>query len=245
MLILGIDTSSDICSVGLSEKENFLGEVNIKLKRRHSERLLPIIDKLFKETGLQINDIEGIVITDGPGSFTGLRIGLSTVQAFKQALDVPVYSVSSLEYMAYSLKKYYDHKLLIPTIDARNKRVYTALFESIETNKFVKRIKKDQALEVKDLIGILNNYKKEKIIFGSGLDNYYHEFKDISIENTVLLDNIKNYSGAKLATLGFKYISEGKQTDFVDLIPKYLKKPQAKINLEKKYLQEDKHGDLS
>lgn len=239
MLILGIDTSSDICSVGLSKKENFVGEINIKLKRRHSERLLPIIDKLFEETNFKISDLEGIIVTDGPGSFTGLRIGLSTVQAFKQSLKVPVYSVSSLEYMAYLLKKHYDNKLLVPTIDARNKRVYTALFESTATDKFVKRIKKDQAIDIKDLIDMFTNFQQEKIVFGSGVDSYYHEFKEKTLGDTVLLENINNNSGYNLAVLGFKYISKGNETDFLDLIPKYLKKPQAKINFEKKYLQED------
>src|SRR6056297_986484 len=129
MIILGIDTSSDICSVGLSEGKDFLGEINIKLRRRHSERLLPIIKNLLSETGLGMQDIDGVAVTDGPGSFTGLRIGLSTVQAFKKALEIPAYSVSTLEYMAYSIAQYYENSILIPTIDARNKRVYTAVFE--------------------------------------------------------------------------------------------------------------------
>lgn len=239
MLILGIDTSTDICSVGLCRDESFLGEINIKLKRRHSERLLPVIKHLFLESGYDLKDIEGIAVTDGPGSFTGLRIGLSTVQAFKKALNIPVYSISSLEYMAYSISQHYNNSILIPTIDARNKRVYTSIFKKVKEEKFLQRIKKDRALQVEDLIKEIKDYNEEKIVFGSGIDHYIEEFKKAELRETKIISNIRNFGGFNLASLGYKYLSAGYDTDYTDLVPKYLKKPQARLNWEKKYLQGD------
>ncbi len=237
MIILGIDTSSDICSVGLSEGKDFLGEINIKLRRRHSERLLPIIKNLLSETGLGMQDIDGVAVTDGPGSFTGLRIGLSTVQAFKKALEIPAYSVSTLEYMAYSIAQYYENSILIPTIDARNKRVYTAVFEREKGSDELKRIEKDKAVEVKKLVNNIEKYHKRKIIFGSGTDQYFKILKEAELDNTKLIYKTRNFGGYNLATLGYKYIKQGKNTDYKNLTPTYLKKPQARINWEKKYLQ--------
>ena len=246
MIILGIDTSSDICSVGLSQKKNFLGEINIKLKRRHSERLLPIIKNLLSETGLVMQEIDGVAVTDGPGSFTGLRIGLSTVQAFKKALEIPVYSVSTLEYMAYSIAQHYENSILIPTMDARNKRVYTAVFDREKDNSDIKRIEEDKAVEVKKLLSNIEKYNnRRKIIFGSGTDQYFKMMQKANLDNTTLLYKTRNFGGYNLATLGYKYIKQGENTDYKDLIPTYLKKPQARINWEEKYLQGDKNADKS
>src|SRR6056297_58327 len=239
MLILGIDTSSDICSVGLSENKDFLGEINIKLKRRHSERLLPIIKRLFSEAGLEIQDFDGLAVTDGPGSFTGLRIGLSTAQAFKRALNIPVYAASSLEYMAYSISQHYKDHILVPTIDARNKRIYSSIFASKSDNGIIKRINKDQALKVNNLIETLRNYQDKKVIFGSGADSYYEIFNKAELKNTTIVYKVRNFGGFNLASLGYRYLAQGKDTDYKDLVPKYLKKPQARINWEKKYLQGD------
>ncbi|MCF8008353.1 MAG: tRNA (adenosine(37)-N6)-threonylcarbamoyltransferase complex dimerization subunit type 1 TsaB [Halanaerobiales bacterium] len=238
MLILGIDTSTDICSVGLSYSKKFIGEINIKLDKRHSERLVPIIKHLFSESGYKMNEIDGIVVTEGPGSFTGLRIGLSTVQAFKQALEVPVYSISSLEFMAESIKKYYSGYIFVPTIDARNKRVYTSLFKDIRKLN-LKRITDDQALQVNDLVEILNNYQEKILLFGPGIDNYKDQFITKTSRNISIIEGIDHFGGYDLALIGYSFLKKGINKDYNDLIPKYLKKPQARINWEKKFLQGD------
>ncbi|MDZ7671367.1 MAG: tRNA (adenosine(37)-N6)-threonylcarbamoyltransferase complex dimerization subunit type 1 TsaB [Halanaerobiales bacterium] len=236
MLILGIDTSSDICSVGINNKGKFIGEININLKRRHSERLLPIIKRLLFEAGLKLDELNGIVVTNGPGSFTGLRIGLSTVQAFKMALDIPVYSISTLEYMAFVLSQHYKNSILVPTIDARNQRVYTAFFKDDNSKEFLKRLKEDQAINIDDMKELIKDYNQKTILFGSGIDNnnkFFNEFKD---DKTKIVKNIEKYGGFNLSLLGYKYLKNGITSNFEELIPKYLKKPQARINWEKKYL---------
>ena len=239
MLILGIDTSSDICSVGLSKDKEFIGEINIKLKRRHSERLLPIVKRLLFETGKSLNDLDGIVVTNGPGSFTGLRIGLSTVQAFKMALDIPVYSISTLEYMAYVLAQHHKDTVFLPMIDARNKRVYTAVFNNENNNLFLNRLSKDQAIRIDEIENLIKQYNKKIIFFGTGVDNYYDYFSELINDKIKIIKNIENYGGFNLSVLGSLYIRNGISSRFEELIPKYLKKPQARINWEKKYLRED------
>jgi len=243
MLILGIDTSTDICSIGLCQSRKFLGEINIKLKRRHSERLLPLIDRLLSESGYDIQDINGVAVTKGPGSFTGLRIGLSTVQAFKQSLDIPVYSVSTLQYMAFSISHYYNKAILIPTIDALNKRVYTALFRRADDN--LNRMTQDKAVQIISLIEDINDYNFNKIIFGSGANQYFQLLKKANLKNSKLITDTVGMGGFNLALMGYHFIKDGHDTEFAELVPKYLKKPQARLNWEKKYLQGDEDENIS
>jgi tRNA A37 threonylcarbamoyladenosine modification protein TsaB len=147
--------------------------------------------------------------------------------------------------MAYSIAQYYENSILIPTIDARNKRVYTAVFERQKNSDELKRIEKDKAVEVKKLVKNIEKYHKRKIIFGSGTDQYFKILKKAELDNTKLIYKTRNFGGYNLATLGYKYIKQGKDTDYKDLIPTYLKKPQARINWEEKYLQGDKNADNS
>lgn len=130
MLILGISTSSNIASVALSKDAECIKELNINNNKTHSETLLPLINELLSETNIKLQDINLIACDNGPGSFTGIRIGISTVKAIAESLNIPVIAVSSLEGLAYNI---HDSECICSLIDARNNQVYCGLFDSNHT----------------------------------------------------------------------------------------------------------------
>ena len=126
MLILAVSTSSKICSVALLEDDKLLKELNIENQKTHSENLLPLIDELFTSVGKQVFNLNLIVCDNGPGSFTGIRIGISSVKAIAEVNNIPVISCSSLEALSYNIHS----TTLCSLIDARNNQVYCGIFDN-------------------------------------------------------------------------------------------------------------------
>ena len=125
MKILSIDTSSKICGVAILEDYNLIKEISQDNGLTHSETLMPIIKNTLSEVGLNLNDIDLVVCDKGPGSFTGIRIGVATAKAFSDSLNIPVIGISSLEALAYNIK---SDGIICSLIDAKNDNVYYSLF---------------------------------------------------------------------------------------------------------------------
>ena len=126
MKILGISTSSNIATVCLSEDDTVIKELNIDNTKTHSETLVPLIDSLLKETTTKLSEINLLACDIGPGSFTGIRIGIATIKAISQSLNVPIVEVSSLEALAYNVQ---TDGMICSLIDARNSQVYMGIFD--------------------------------------------------------------------------------------------------------------------
>ena len=105
MKILSIDTASDLCTVAVLEDENCIKEVIVSDARNHSEKIMPVIEQALQETNLNLKNIDLIVCDKGPGSFTGIRIGVGTVLAFQDAINIPCVGISSLEALAYNVRQ--------------------------------------------------------------------------------------------------------------------------------------------
>jgi len=106
LLILGIDTSGEYCSVGLVQGERVLGEISESAPQKHSDQLIPFIDKILKDSHLKIQDVDGIAVSLGPGSFTGLRVGVATAKALAQGLEIPIVGVRTLDMIALNAVEY-------------------------------------------------------------------------------------------------------------------------------------------
>ena len=236
MLILGIDSSTEIAAIALMDDDKIIAEINLSLYRKHSERLLPNIAHLFEELDYTIQDVDGIAVTIGPGSFTGLRIALSTVKGFAQALNIPVVGLSTLEVIAYNYREV--EGLLVPILDARRERVYTALFDNyIDVNDFKKkRLWQDKTLSLKDLITELKNEvsnDKKCYFLGNGVYSYKEFIENIEFNFDFAFPAFNNPRGAIVAELGKNYLESGVSHNVAELVPNYLKKPQAEINFKK------------
>lgn len=130
-LILCLETATKSCSVALAKDGNLLCfKEEVSEKYSHSEQLTPFIDSLLKEQGIALSDLDAIAVSKGPGSYTGLRIGVSTAKGLCYALDKPLIGISTLEAMASGIEKQYPDKVYCPMIDARRMEVYTAFFQA-------------------------------------------------------------------------------------------------------------------
>lgn len=127
MKILAIDTSASSGSITLLEDDRLLAELTTCIQKTHAERLLPSIKNLLDNAGIKIEDIDGFALTTGPGSFTGLRIGLSTIKGLAWSLNKPIVSVSTLEALAMNIP--YSDKPICPVLDARKKEVYAGIYK--------------------------------------------------------------------------------------------------------------------
>ncbi len=239
MMIVGIDSSTDILALGIYDNDTIEGEININLGQGHNKRLLPYLDMILQETGYEFSDIEGFSLVTGPGSFTGLRISLSTIKAFNLAKDFKTIGVSSLELL---VSAYIDQPgFWLPVFDARSSRVYTALFAG--GNRLPdknSRLLSDRAEPLEELPGLLSgqlNPGDKLTIVGPGVKIYQEELQK-QLSRTNLQINIATSSpvlpaGGRLAWLGSQLWAAGREDDIRDLSPRYLKKSQAELDYSK------------
>lgn len=234
MLILGIDSSTDILGLALMDSGQLKGEYNLSLKRQHSEKLLPLMEQIFELLEIKAEDLGGVAVAVGPGSFTGLRIGITTAKMLGRIFSIPVKGISTLEIMAAGA----DGDYILPLLDARRKRVYYSFYQRNENQNefFLNEINRAASAGISELPEILSEYKNKEItIIG---EKTAEAWKVLKKNNFIVKQSAaeKNFTrAAVLARLGQDYINSGQEDDIYQLKPTYLKKPQAEINWQQKY----------
>lgn len=234
MKILSIDTSSKICSVSVLEDCNVIIERNIDDGITHSQKLMPMIDDILKELNLNLANFDLFTCSVGPGSFTGVRIGVSTVKAFCDVTNIPTTSVSSLEGLAYNtlnsdIKN--NSNIVCSLIDAKNDNVYCGIFKN-ENNTFI-QLEDLCAKNINEVLTILEKYSSSPILFvGDG--TVYH--KDLILEkfsNSLFIeDELNKQTSVSIGIAGFNKYNKGIYGDSNSLFPLYLRKSQAERALE-------------
>lgn len=169
MNILAIDTSTNVLGVGIASNEKIIGEYITNIKRNHSTRVLPAIDFLLKDCGMDIKEINKIIVADGPGSYTGLRIGLTIGKTLAWTLNIPIVGVSSLKLMAASAR-YFDG-YISPVMDARRGNIFTGLYEYKE-GKLMQAVD-DQHIPTEEWCKLLKTFDKPVLFLGN--DVVIHE----------------------------------------------------------------------
>jgi tRNA threonylcarbamoyladenosine biosynthesis protein TsaB len=169
MNILAIDTSTNVLGVGIASNEKIIGEYITNIKRNHSTRVLPAIDFLLKDCGMDIKEINKIIVADGPGSYTGLRIGLTIGKTLAWTLNIPIVGVSSLKLMAAGAR-YFDG-YISPVMDARRGNIFTGLYEYKE-GKLMQAID-DQHIPTEEWCKLLKTFDKPVLFLGN--DVVIHE----------------------------------------------------------------------
>lgn len=226
MLVLGIDTATDICAIGLIDGKKLLGELNVCLHHRHSERLINNIDYLLKEAGYTVKDLEGAAVGLGPGSFTGLRIGLTTIKTFVQVLDIKVAGISTLDIIAGNISQ--NEGWLLPVIEAGRQRVYTALYRG-NSNLLQAKEWDDMVIEVAELLDKLEEIDKKGPFYaaGNGVNSCKDVFAQSSLEFIYTSVSQRIPRGSIAAELGHNLLETGRGEDYHKLVPNYLKKARG------------------
>lgn len=228
MKILSIDTASDLCTVAVLEDEHCIKEIIVSDARNHSEKIMPVIEQALQETNLSLKNIDLIVCDKGPGSFTGIRIGVGTILAFQDALNIPCVGVSSLEALAYNVK---HDGLICSLINAKNNNVYLGLF-NLENNVYT-QLGDLEFKTIDEAISILKVHSSPITFVGDGAIAHEDILKT-NFENC-LFSNKNELSSYSLGIAGFNTYKKGIQTS---LMPLYLRKSQAERALEEKTKKE-------
>lgn len=232
MKILAVDTSSKLCSVAILEDTNLIKKLELDNGLTHSETLMPLIQQILKECNLTLNNIDLLVSDIGPGSFTGIRIGVASCKAFSDSLNIPCIGISSLEVLAYNIK---NDGIICSTIDCKNDNCYFALYK---LNSGVYNILQEPcAMSINEVLSLLNTQYCDKAIYfvGDGISN---ERLCAFYANNDNLNNLKKETSSylnveNLGIAGYKkYVNQNKAGE--NILPLYLKKPQAQIQLEEK-----------
>lgn len=222
MIILAVDTTTFAGSVALLEKAKLLAEVNIDSPSTYSGRLLPAVDFILKTNRMNIKDMDGFALAAGPGSFTGIRIGLSTVKSFSYASGKPVAAVSTLKALAWKLRHPQNH-LICSLLDAKKGEIYAALFES-KAGK-LKEIVPQGAYTPDHFFTLLPS---NRIIFfiGNGIDAYrdkiFQYFKD-----KARFSHRSPFIAFEIGLLGSELLRKKKGVSAQELKPIYFRKSQA------------------
>lgn len=164
MRILYIDTSSSFLYAGISEEDKLLCEVKKEFGHNLSEEALPEIVSMFTNNNLSAKDIDKIIVVNGPGSFTGIRIGITIAKVYAWSLNIPITTITSLEAMMLSSK---ENKVRVPMIDARRRFVFSAIYD--ENNN---QILKPQHIKIDDLNKELEKLENYSIVTNDELDEY-------------------------------------------------------------------------
>lgn len=225
MIILAVDTTTFAGSVALLNKEKLLAEVNIDSPSTYSERLLPAIDFILQANGLNVKDMDGFALAAGPGSFTGIRIGLSTVKSFSYASRRPVAAVSTLKALAWKLRHPPNH-LLCPLLDAKKQEIYAALFES--RREELREIVPQGAYSPDHFFSLLPSNRIIRFI-GNGIgvyrDKIFEYFKD-----KARFSHRSPFIAHEVGLLGYKMLKKREGVSAQRLEPIYFRKSQAEEN---------------
>jgi len=239
MKILSIGTSGKNCTVAISEDKKIISEININNGITHSENLLPAIKKLLDNTKLSLNDIDYYATSIGPGSFTGLRIGIATIKGLALGLYKKVIPVPTLLSYCYNMPDFKG--IIISGIDARNDNLYAAIYNTTDTHpKIIGDYYTNNVYSIIDSINeiiIKPDYSNLPIlVIGEGMQN----FKNIFLENiksqniNYASDNLNLEYASSIAKCSYDLLQDNICIDSDDLVPLYLKKSQAERELESK-----------
>jgi tRNA threonylcarbamoyladenosine biosynthesis protein TsaB len=228
MKILSIETSTRVGSVAIIEDEHLIAEYILNVVSTHSERLLPSIDQILKDSQLTVRDIEGFAVSLGPGSFTGLRIGISTVKGLALATGRAVVGVPTLDCLAHNIA--FTHLLVCPILDARKGEVYTALYQGDGSGR-LEKLTPDLALKPEEL---LTRIKEPVIFLGDGVEAYRDTLRS-GQDNCLFAPAYLNQPRASvLAKLGLEKFRQGNIFKEDEIQPLYCRLAEAEIAWKEK-----------
>lgn len=236
MKILAIDTASNVATAAVVEDGILLGESVLNFKRTHSQKIMPMIDALLTDLELEARDIDVFAVANGPGSFTGLRIGVATVKALAHAVNKPVVGVSTLAGLAYNLP-YCEH-IIVPIMDARRDHVYTASY--IWDEDGFRELSGDEVISIAECADSCGELL-DTVFVGDGVPVYREYltqrlgYRAHFAPVTALMQR-----ASSIAAIAYEKAQKGETMKYNELVPFYIRKSQAEREYEEKHKEEQK-----
>ncbi len=231
MKLMAFESSAHTASVAVVTLDGVLGEITLNTGHTHSEKLMPLMEALLIQLELRLADIQGLVVASGPGSFTGIRIGVATVKGLAHGADLPVMPVSTLEGMAWNLAGFGG--LVCPIMDARRDQVYSALFDC--AGELPVRLMEDAAFSISDLADKLKEQPEPVWFVGDGIPRFRPALEEMMGAQARFPQKHLWYQRA--ASLGMAALAgqEHRETcSYREAQPQYLRKTEAERNHEQK-----------
>lgn len=227
-MLLAIDTSSYVLSCALAEKDKIVAEWTIQRRLTHSEQLVPHMDLLLRDTGVAKNEIEALAVAQGPGSFTGLRIGLATAKMAAFLWKVPIIGVDTLEALAANMAG--AEAFILPLADAQRGNVYASLYGAFED---LWQEMPAAVAPIEDVIQAALRHGGPVIAVGEGADMYKEELQKAGIR--VAAPQNRCCRAASIAMVAWKKWEKGETDDPLSLLPNYIRRSEAEVLWEQKH----------
>ena len=229
MKALAIDTTNNVLGIAIVDEQTVIGEYITNLKKNHSVRAMPAIERLLHDCDLTPKNLDKVIVATGPGSYTGVRIGVSIAKTMAWALQLPIVGISSLEILAAN-GRYFDG-LISPIFDARRGQVYTGLYEY--SSKGLVTVENDQNLLLTDWLSHLSNSDKRVMFLGNDVHIHKQSILDILGEKAEI-GHVAMYN-PRPSELGLIGLNK-EATDVHNLVPNYIRLAEA----EAKWLEQQK-----
>lgn len=231
MRILGIDTATQVAGTAVIGEDRLISERFIHNLKTHSQNIIPMIQQVMDDADLKPEQLHGIAVTGGPGSFTGLRIGMSVAKTMGMALNIPVIAVSTLKVLAWNV--YGIDGLICPVLDARKHQVYTCIYES--TSDGLIKLINPAALSIGQLITEIFALAGKITFLGDAVPVFGDILREELGDRAVFGTKINSFPrAAAVAELGLLRLKEGRLSDSTFLQPEYLRKSEAEVAWEEK-----------
>lgn len=232
MFVLGIDTSTRAAGAAVAGEGRLISERFINNLKTHSQNIIPMISQVMDDAGVKPSDLHGVAVTGGPGSFTGLRIGMSVAKTMGLTLNLPVISISTLRVLAWNLFR--ADGLICPILDAKKNEVYTCVYKSVD--KGMDEVFRPAALAPEQLIARLEDFSGEKVHFlGDGVPVYGDSIKAELGQRAFFASMINSLPRASaVAELGMAKLLAGSIHDSTFLQPVYIRRSEAEITWEQR-----------
>ena len=221
MKILALDSTAVVGSVALCEDSRMVAHYTLNTGNTHSQTLLPMIESVLKSAEWEIDDLDLFAVSQGPGSFTGVRIGIATIKGLAFGKNIPCAGVSTLEALAYNLRYYSG--IICPVMNARRAQVYNALFAC--ENGVLTRLCPDRAISIAELDEELATATQPIYLVGDGYDITLDGFQKTQV--VPVPDELRYQSGYSVALCGLAAHSRGEAVNDTTLTPVYLRPSQA------------------
>ncbi|MBQ9119332.1 MAG: tRNA (adenosine(37)-N6)-threonylcarbamoyltransferase complex dimerization subunit type 1 TsaB [Lachnospiraceae bacterium] len=224
MKILAIDSSGLVASIALLEDETLIAEYTVNYKKTHSQTLLPMIDELVRMTEQSLEEIDAIAVAEGPGSFTGLRIGAATAKGLGLALNKPIIGVPTVDALAYNIFGY--EGAICPLMDARRNQVYTGIYRFGAGE--LAALQPQCVVALEEIITQLNVLGKSVIFVGDGVEVYKEQLEaQLLVPYQFAPAHCNKQRAAAVGTLAQIYYREGRVQTAAEHAPVYLRLSQA------------------